>query len=102
MNREQIWAHLNRKYKDGQERATFLYEVFYNRKKLVSNETYNSVHEVLVTPICTEIIFGQLAKQIGEMRAKERKERERPRSKKEKEAAERRMHDEWAKGYDPD
>lgn len=66
MNKQQIWEHLNRKYKDSEERATFLYEVFYNRDKLVSYETRGAIHETLNTPICTGVLFGQLARQITE------------------------------------
>jgi len=76
MNEQQVWAHLDKKYSDSPEKATFLYEVFYNRTKLVSQETYNSVHNVLTTPICTGVVFGQLAKQIAEINKKEKQKRE--------------------------
>ncbi|MEK6893228.1 MAG: hypothetical protein AABX07_03410 [Nanoarchaeota archaeon] len=76
MKEKQVWEHINRKYKDGKEKSTFLYEVFYNRNRLISPETYSTICDVLNTPICTGVIFGQLANQIAERTQKERKERE--------------------------
>ena len=68
MNTKQVWEHLNRKYANGVERATFLHEVSYHRKKLISYETSNAVYEVLNTPICTGVSFGMQARQLERAR----------------------------------
>lgn len=64
MNEKEIWAHLNRKYKGGEEKATFLVEALSKHSRLLSYDSRESIRRVFKTPICTGIIFEQLAEQL--------------------------------------
>lgn len=102
MNTNQIWAHMKKRNLDGLEGASLLYEIFYNREKLVSGETYKAVCEAVNTPICTGVTYGMQARQIVERRQKDKEERERPRTEEELKEIERRRQIEWEMNYDPD
>ena len=60
MNYEQIKAHLEKKYTNGTQRATCLVSVLMKRH-LVNPETESAIVRILNEPICTGVIFGQLA-----------------------------------------
>jgi hypothetical protein len=61
MDKGEIIEHLKRNYSTGIERADFLVEVAYHRRRLISDETASAIIEILNQPICTGVIFGQLA-----------------------------------------
>ena len=66
MNEQQIWKHLKRKYQDGEKQATVLMDVYNLQSKLLTLETRDSMRNVLRTPICTGVVFGQLARDYRE------------------------------------
>ncbi len=76
MNRQQIWEHVDKKYKTGEERATVLMDVYNRGSKLLTLETKDAIRDILRTPICTGVVFGQLARDYRERngRSKEKKD----------------------------
>lgn len=65
MNYEQIKAHLEKKYANGTQRATCLVSVLMKRH-LIKAETESEIVRILNEPICTGVIFGQLAENYHE------------------------------------
>lgn len=76
MNKQQIWEHVNKKYKNGEEKATFLMDVYNRGSKLLTLETRDAIRDILRTPICTGVVFGQLSRDYRERngRSKEKKD----------------------------
>ena len=66
MKTQQIWEHLKRKYSDGEAGATFLMEVYNQQSRLLTLETKDAIRQVLQTPICTGVLFGELSRDYRE------------------------------------
>ncbi len=73
MNRQQIWEHLERKYQDGEKRATVLMDIYNRQSNILTLETRDAIRDVLLTPICTGVVFGQLSKDYRERNGRTQK-----------------------------
>jgi hypothetical protein len=72
MNKQEILEHLKRKGKCANDRATFLMEAVYHRRKIISDETASSIMEILRIPICPGVVFGQLANNYQKIQREEK------------------------------